>query len=158
MAEVRSRYGLPVMKAVGLSGPEDLAALDLYQTVADQILVDAKPPKGAALPGGNGLAFDWRLLLGRAWRRPWMLATQGAKQGAGKDQRTRADMARMTPQGSVAAQEAGRFDDRPGLPPQGSPHNPYNETGSPQTGIQFVAGGPVRGCNGRGCNGYGGTR
>ena len=74
VAEVRSRYGLPVMKAVGLSGPEDLAALDLYQTVADQILVDAKPPKGAALPGGNGLAFDWRLLLGRAWRRPWMLA------------------------------------------------------------------------------------
>lgn len=74
VAEVRGRYGLPVMKAVGLSGPEDLAALDLYQTVADQILVDAKPPKGAALPGGNGLAFDWRLLLGRAWRRPWMLA------------------------------------------------------------------------------------
>jgi phosphoribosylanthranilate isomerase len=74
VAEVRGRYGLPVMKAVGLSGPEDLAALDLYQTVADQILVDAKPPKGAALPGGNGLAFDWRLLLGRSWRRPWMLA------------------------------------------------------------------------------------
>lgn len=74
VAEVRARYGLPVMKAVGLSGPEDLAALDLYQAVADQILVDAKPPKGAALPGGNGLAFDWRLLLGRVWRRPWMLA------------------------------------------------------------------------------------
>ena len=74
VAEVKARHGLPVMKAVGLSGPEDLAALDLYQTVADQILVDAKPPKGAALPGGNGLAFDWRLLLGRAWRRPWMLA------------------------------------------------------------------------------------
>ncbi len=74
VAEVRNRYGLPVMKAVGLSGPDDLAALDLYQTVADQILVDAKPPKGAALPGGNGLAFDWRLLLGRTWRRPWMLA------------------------------------------------------------------------------------
>lgn len=74
VAEVRSRYGLPVMKAVGMSAPEDLAALEMYQTVADQILVDAKPPMGAALPGGNGLAFDWRLLLGRAWRRPWMLA------------------------------------------------------------------------------------
>ncbi len=74
VSAVRARHGLPVMKAVGLSGPEDLAALDLYQTVADQILVDAKPPKDAALPGGNGLAFDWRLLLGRAWRRPWMLA------------------------------------------------------------------------------------
>ncbi|MCT8328451.1 phosphoribosylanthranilate isomerase [Albidovulum sediminis] len=74
VVEVRARYGLPVMKAVGLSDAADLATLDLYQTVADQILVDAKPPKGAELPGGNGLAFDWRLLLGRVWRRPWMLA------------------------------------------------------------------------------------
>ncbi len=71
---VKARYGLPVMKAVGVAERADLAALDLYQTVADQILVDAKPPKGALLPGGNGLAFDWTLLLGRVWRRPWMLA------------------------------------------------------------------------------------
>jgi len=43
--------------------------------VADQLLLDAKPPEGAALPGGNGLAFDWRLLAGRKyWTRPWMLA------------------------------------------------------------------------------------
>lgn len=74
VAEVKARYGLPVMKAVGLAERTDLAALDLYQSVADQILVDAKPPKGAALPGGNGLAFDWTLLLGRVWRKPWMLA------------------------------------------------------------------------------------
>lgn len=74
VAAVKARYGLPVMKAVGLASRADLAALDLYQSVADQILVDAKPPKGAPLPGGNGLAFDWQLLLGRVWRRPWMLA------------------------------------------------------------------------------------
>lgn len=74
VAEVKARYGLPVMKALGVAERADLAALDLYQTVADQILVDAKPPKGAILPGGNGLAFDWTLLLGRVWRRPWMLA------------------------------------------------------------------------------------
>ncbi|MCX8509200.1 MAG: phosphoribosylanthranilate isomerase, partial [Rhodobacteraceae bacterium] len=74
VAAVKARYGLPVMKAVGVAGRADLAALDLYQDVADQILVDAKPPTGAALPGGNGLAFDWTLLLGRVWRRPWMLA------------------------------------------------------------------------------------
>lgn len=72
--DVRAVYGLPVMKAVGVAERADLAALDIYQHVADQILVDAKPPKGAALPGGNGLAFDWTLLLGRVWRRPWMLA------------------------------------------------------------------------------------
>ena len=74
VAAVKARYGLPVMKAVGVADRADLAALDDYQLVADQILVDAKPPKGAALPGGNGLAFDWTLMLGRVWRRPWMLA------------------------------------------------------------------------------------
>lgn len=74
VAEVKARFGLPVMKAVGLRTRADLAALDDYQHVADQILVDAKPPMDATLPGGNGLAFDWTLLLGRVWRRPWMLA------------------------------------------------------------------------------------
>jgi phosphoribosylanthranilate isomerase len=74
VAEVRARYGLPVMKAVGVADEGDLAALFDYSTVADQILVDAKPPKGAALPGGNGLAFDWRLVAQRRWLRPWMLA------------------------------------------------------------------------------------
>ncbi|MFU8824524.1 phosphoribosylanthranilate isomerase [Yoonia sp.] len=71
---VKARYGLPVMKAVGVAGPDDLAALDTYAQVADQLLVDAKPPKDADLPGGNGLAFDWRLIAGRRWSLPWMLA------------------------------------------------------------------------------------
>lgn len=74
VGEVRARYGLPVMKAVGVAGEEDLPALEAYGRVADQILVDAKPPKGADLPGGNGLAFDWRLIAGRRWPVPWMLA------------------------------------------------------------------------------------
>lgn len=74
VAAVRERYGLPVMKAVGIAGTDDLAALDLYAGVADQLLVDAKPHRGAALPGGNGLAFDWRLIAGRRWAVPWMLA------------------------------------------------------------------------------------
>lgn len=71
---VRARFGLPVMKAVGIAGPEDLEKIETYARVADQLLVDAKPPKGADLPGGNGLAFDWRLLAGRRWPVPWMLA------------------------------------------------------------------------------------
>lgn len=74
VAEVRARYGLPVMKAIGVADEGDLAALTEYSLAADQILIDAKPPKGAALPGGNGLSFDWRLLVGRKWLRPWMLA------------------------------------------------------------------------------------
>jgi phosphoribosylanthranilate isomerase len=74
VAEIRARYGLPVMKAIGVAEFADLAILDLYTGVADQILVDAKPPKDAKLPGGNGLSFDWRLLQGRDWPCPWMLA------------------------------------------------------------------------------------
>jgi phosphoribosylanthranilate isomerase len=73
--DVKARYGLPVMKAVGVADAEDLAAIDHYSAVADQILIDAKPPKGAELPGGNGLAFDWKLLRDRKyWTCPWMLA------------------------------------------------------------------------------------
>ncbi|RPE67358.1 phosphoribosylanthranilate isomerase [Pacificibacter maritimus] len=71
---IRARYGLPVMKAVGVSSPQDVKALDAYGLVSDQVLVDAKAPKGAALPGGNGLAFDWRLISKRGWNAPWMLA------------------------------------------------------------------------------------
>lgn len=74
VAQVRTLTGLPVIKAVGISGPGDLPALTDYGLVADMLLVDAKAPKGADLPGGNGLAFDWRLLVGRRWLRPWLLA------------------------------------------------------------------------------------
>lgn len=72
--EVRARYGLPVMKAIGIADEADLAQISTYTRVADQLLIDAKPPKDAELPGGNGLAFDWRLLAGRRWATPWMLA------------------------------------------------------------------------------------
>ena len=74
VSAIRARYGLPVMKAVGVADADDLTVVDDYSQVADQILVDAKPPKDAALPGGNGLAFDWRLIAGRRWPVPWMLA------------------------------------------------------------------------------------
>ena len=74
VAAIRARFGLPVMKAVGVADESDLPALAEHARVADQLLVDAKPPKGAALPGGNGLSFDWRLIAGRRWPVPWMLA------------------------------------------------------------------------------------
>jgi phosphoribosylanthranilate isomerase len=74
VAEVRSRYGLPVIRAVGVADEGDLAALDTFGRVADQLLVDAKPPKGAARPGGNAVTFDWRLIAGRRWACPWMLS------------------------------------------------------------------------------------
>ena len=74
VAELRARYGLPVMKAVGVADEGDLAAVFDYSLAADQLLIDAKPPKNATLPGGNGLTFDWRLVAQRRWLRPWMLA------------------------------------------------------------------------------------
>lgn len=75
VAHVRARYGLPVMKAIGVASAADLAQIDTYAGVADQLLIDAKPPEGADLPGGNGLSFDWRLMAGRKyWTKPWMLA------------------------------------------------------------------------------------
>jgi phosphoribosylanthranilate isomerase len=74
VTEIRTRYGLPVMKAVGVADADDLVQIDIYGRVADQLLIDAKPPRDAALPGGNGLSFDWRLIAGRDWACPWMLA------------------------------------------------------------------------------------
>ena len=75
VAKARTRFGRPVMKAVAIAGPEDVAAAARYEEVADLLLFDAKPPRRQdALPGGNGLAFDWGLIAGRSWRRPWMLS------------------------------------------------------------------------------------
>ncbi len=74
--ELRRRFGLPVMNALRIASAADVAAADEYLPAADWLLFDAKPPvsmKGA-LPGGNALSFDWALLAGRRWTRPWMLS------------------------------------------------------------------------------------
>lgn len=73
VAAVSRRLGLPIMKALGIATADDVALLSAYEAVADQILCDAKPTRGP-LPGGTGLTFDWQLLAGRRWRKPWMLA------------------------------------------------------------------------------------
>lgn len=62
VSEVKARYGLPVMKALPVSVAADLDAVKPYLGVADRFLFDAKPPAGAELPGGNGVAFNWRIL------------------------------------------------------------------------------------------------
>ncbi|RVT98546.1 phosphoribosylanthranilate isomerase [Rhodovarius crocodyli] len=73
-AAIRARFGLPVMKAIGIGTAEDFAQLDAYAPVVDRFLLDAKPAPGAALPGGNAHPFEWALLAGRAIPRPWLLA------------------------------------------------------------------------------------
>jgi len=72
--EIRQRFGRPTMKAIGVAAPGDFAAAALYDGVADFLLIDAKPPRDAALPGGNGLAFDWRLARRFSPQRPWLLS------------------------------------------------------------------------------------
>ncbi len=72
--EIGQRFACATMKAVGVAAPDDLAAADRYDGVADFLLIDAKPPKDAALPGGNGLPFDWRLAKSFSPRAPWLLS------------------------------------------------------------------------------------
>ena len=74
VAEVKARYGLSVMKAVGISNLGDVRDAQHYGEVADQLLLDAKPNSVSDLPGGNGISFDWNLLAGSSWKVPWMLA------------------------------------------------------------------------------------
>ena len=76
VAEIRRRFGRPVMKAVKVAAGADVETASAYDGVADWLLFDAKaPPQMAgALPGGNALSFDWALLAGRRWSRPWMLS------------------------------------------------------------------------------------
>ena len=75
VAEIRSMVKRPVMKAFGVAEPSDLKALTPYASRVDRFLLDAKPPRTAnALPGGNGLAFDWRLLNGLDPKLSFMLS------------------------------------------------------------------------------------
>jgi phosphoribosylanthranilate isomerase len=73
-AEARRFAGKGVIKVLPIARAEDFAAEAPYADVADMLMYDAKAPEGAALPGGNGAAFDWTLLNGRSPPRPWFLA------------------------------------------------------------------------------------
>jgi phosphoribosylanthranilate isomerase len=74
VAAVRSRFGLPVMKALAISERSDLAAIRLYDKVADRLIFDARPPRDATRPGGLGRSFDWYLLQGLQTAIPYMLS------------------------------------------------------------------------------------
>lgn len=73
-AEVRARFGLPVIKALPVAEAADLDAVSEYEKIADMLMFDARPPKGAERAGGHGAAFDWKLLSGRSFTKPWFLA------------------------------------------------------------------------------------
>jgi phosphoribosylanthranilate isomerase len=106
VAEIRGRWSMPVMKAIKIATVEDLAAVAAYEAVADRLLFDAKPPKGvASLPGGNGLVFDWSILSGRSWSKPWMLA-------GGLTEANVAEAIART--GATAVDVASSIEERPG--------------------------------------------
>jgi phosphoribosylanthranilate isomerase len=73
-AAIKRAFGKPVMKAIGVSEHSDFARARDYEDVADWLLIDAKPPKDATRPGGNGRAFDWRLARDFAPKIPWLLS------------------------------------------------------------------------------------
>jgi phosphoribosylanthranilate isomerase len=70
---IRSRFGVPVIKAVAIAEASDFDALPAYYPTADMLLLDAKAPEGLRA-GGHGVAFDWQLLANRKISRPWFLA------------------------------------------------------------------------------------
>ncbi|SCW84697.1 phosphoribosylanthranilate isomerase [Sphingobium faniae] len=73
-AAIRTRFGIPVWKAISVKTSTDIAAARAYAGAVDLLLFDAKTPDGAALPGGMGLRFDWNLLRGVSIPAPWGLS------------------------------------------------------------------------------------
>ncbi len=74
VAAIRARFGLPVMKAIGIGEPADLALVPVFDGVADYLLFDAKPCQATGRPGGSGAKFDWSLLGMIETKKPWLLA------------------------------------------------------------------------------------
>jgi phosphoribosylanthranilate isomerase len=73
-AAIRDRFKKRVIKVLPVADEGDLAAAADYEAIADMLMFDAKPPQGAARPGGHGIAFDWKILGDRSFRLPWFLA------------------------------------------------------------------------------------
>jgi phosphoribosylanthranilate isomerase len=74
VADVKARFGLPVMKVLPVAEASDLAAVPAYAAVADRLMFDARPPRDATRPGGLGQPFDWRLLRQLEFGIPFMLS------------------------------------------------------------------------------------
>ena len=74
VAEIRNRFGIAIIKALPIAEPADFDTVADYEGVVDILMFDAKPPRGAERGGGHGTAFDWSLLAGRTFGKPWFLA------------------------------------------------------------------------------------
>jgi phosphoribosylanthranilate isomerase len=74
VSEIRQRFGVPLIKALGIADQDDLTRAGAYESLVDWMLYDAKPPKQAVLPGGNGVSFDWTLLKEAGKQHHFMLS------------------------------------------------------------------------------------
>lgn len=74
VAAIRERFRLEIIKAIGVAEASDLDMVPQYESYADMLLFDTKAPTGASREGGHGAAFDWQILNGRRFTRPWLLA------------------------------------------------------------------------------------
>src|SRR4029079_15749138 len=74
VAAIASLAKRPVIKAIAVADSADAAGASAYEEVADYFLFDAKADAAATRPGGLGAAFDWQVLSGRSFKRPWGLA------------------------------------------------------------------------------------
>ncbi len=72
--EIRGKFGIKVIKAIPVASAEDVAKVHAYADMSDMLMFDAKAPKDAALPGGNGVSFDWNLLKAARINKPWILS------------------------------------------------------------------------------------
>lgn len=103
---IRAAYGLPVIKVIGISTARDVMEAGVYENHADWLMFDANPPKNATRPGGNAVAFDWKLMATYAGKTPWFLA--GGL--------TRANVARaMVESGARAVDVSSGVESRPGV-------------------------------------------
>jgi phosphoribosylanthranilate isomerase len=104
--EIKDRFGLPVMKAVPVAGPDDVARAEGYVGSVDWLMFDAKAPETATRPGGNALSFDWELLAAADWPLPWMLS-------GGLDADNLAQAAQVS--GARVVDVSSGVEDRPGV-------------------------------------------
>ena len=88
LLRIKAFYALPVMKALSIRDPDDLERIEPYIGIADRFLLDAKPPAGSELPGGNGVTFDWRLLDALDGDVDYMLSGGLSKNNVGEAIRT----------------------------------------------------------------------
>ncbi|MEQ9489489.1 MAG: phosphoribosylanthranilate isomerase [Alphaproteobacteria bacterium] len=106
VAEIRARFGKPVMKVVKVAEADDLAQVKPYTEIIERLMFDTKPPKDATLPGGNAKAFDWTILKGFRFDKPWLLA-------GGLTVDNVATAIRLT--GAPGVDTASGVEDRPGV-------------------------------------------